>query len=283
MISFVDAHVHPPLEEFLVGPAAPFLAGIAMRTGKEIEPMEATALAGYYRKREGAAVLYGWDAEWTTNRRPLSSADIAAAVETDPEVLVGLGGVDPLKGAAAVAQVHETARLGLAGIALHPAAQGFNPADRTTNPVWEAAAEHDLICVFHTGATMFGAGMPGGGGLRLQRARPINVDALAARLPGLRIVLVHGGMLWLDEAVAVALHKANVFLCLGGQSPLSLGSSVLEAVRGPLAARAIFGSGFPFAEPAQWMDDLVKLNLSQDIADGLIRSNAASLFGFDRS
>jgi predicted TIM-barrel fold metal-dependent hydrolase len=281
VISFVDAHVHPPLEAFLGGPAAPFLPGITARGGRRFEVMDAAALADYYRSRDGAAVLFGWDDEWTTNQRPLSSADIAAAVGVDPGVLVGLGGVDPLKGAAAVGQVHQIARLGLAGMALHPAAQGFNPSDRTTNPVWEAAAEHDLICVFHTGATMFGADSPGGGGLHLERARPINVDAVAARLPELRIVLAHGGTLWLDEAVAVALHKSNVYLCLGGQSPLSLGGDVLEAVRGPLVGRALFGSGFPFAEPGPWIDDLVKLDLPEKVADGLLRANASALFGLE--
>ncbi len=126
---------------------------------------------------------------------------------------------------------------------------------------------------------MFGAGSPGGSGLRLSRGRPINVDPVAARLPSLRVVLVHGGSLWLDEAVEVAKHKANVFLCLGGQSPATLSEPVLDAIRGPLVDRVVFGSGFPFREPEDWIERWAKVETDDDFTRRLLAGNAAELFG----
>jgi predicted TIM-barrel fold metal-dependent hydrolase len=241
--------------------------------------MEWEDLADYYRSRHARAVLLGWDSESTNNRRPFSSRDVASLVEFAPDVFVGLGAVDPSKGAAAVAQVHEAARMGLAGISLYPPTQGRSPSERTTNPVWEAAAGHDLICMFHTGSTLFGAGMPGGAGVRLEPARPLHVDSVAARLPELRIVLAHGGTLWLSEALAVAVHKSNVFLCLGGQSPAALGGEVIDAINGPLSDRVIFGSGFPFAEPDDWIEKWGRLDLGEATTRKVLHDNALALIG----
>lgn len=278
MTAFVDAHVHPPLESYIHGPLEPFLPGLEKRLGSIPDTMDADALAAYYRARGGRGVLFGWDTEWTTGRKAFGSRDVAEAVGAAPDLFVGLGGIDPLKGAAAVGQVHEAARLGLSGIALHPQAQAFDPEGRTTNPVWEAAAEHQMICAFHTGSTLFGSGSAGGGGLRLDRGRPIHVDSIAARLPELRIVLVHGGSLWLDEAVAVALHKSNVFLCIGARRVAGLGEGILEAIRGPLSTRTMLGSGFPFGEPMDAIDQIEKLGLPEDVTDRVLRSNAEALF-----
>jgi predicted TIM-barrel fold metal-dependent hydrolase len=275
--AYIDAHVHPPVAEFLDGPIAPYLGSLREQRDEPVAEMAAGNLAEYYRSRNARAVLLGWDSESVTNRRPFSSTDLAAIVSMAPDTFWGLGAVDPSKGAAAVGQVHETARLGLAGVSMYPMAQGRSPSERTTFPVWEAAAGHDLICMFHTGSTVFGANTAGGGGIRLERGRPLHVDAVAAQFPELRIVLAHGGTLWLDEAVAVASHKSNVYLCVGGQSPARLGEEVIEAITGPLADRVIFGSGFPFAGPDEWIAKLERLDLPPDFAVRLMRDNAAQL------
>jgi predicted TIM-barrel fold metal-dependent hydrolase len=261
--------------DFLNGPLAPYLSGLEEQ-GFSTEPMEAAALVDYYRDREARAVLLGWDAESVTHRRPFGSADIAALVEAAPDVFWGFGAVDPAKGAAAVAQVHEAYRLGLPGVAVHPAAQGRSPGDRTSYPVWEAAADHGMICLFHTGATGLGAGMPGGAGIRLEAADPMGADAVAARLPQLRIVLAHTGTLWREEAVAVATHKPNVYLCLSGES-VAGDEGLKEAIAGPLAGRVMFGSGYPFADPGLGVAEFSRLGLPEPVLRGVLHDNALSL------
>jgi predicted TIM-barrel fold metal-dependent hydrolase len=275
--SFIDLHVHPPAQEFLGGPLAPYLEGLLAAgrvPGADVAPEQ---IAAYYRDLGARAVVLGWDAESATGRYPFSSKRVAALVRAAPDVLWGMGAVDPSKGAAAVAQVHEASRLGLSGIALHPSAQGRSPDDRTAFPVWEAAAGHDLVAAFHTGYPMLGTAMPGGAGMRLEPAHPMAVDVVAARLPELRIVLLHGGTLWLAEALAVALHKANVYLCLGGQNPDELTADLLDALAGPLAERVVFGSGFPFARPESWIDKWGRLGMPADLTERLLGANAARL------
>ena len=146
-------------------------------------------------------------------------------------------------GARAVAGVHSAARLGLSGLAFHPVGQGFDPASRPAFAIYETASEHGMICLFHTGFSRLGSGMPGGTGLRLSHGDPRAVDEVAATFPDLQIVIAHLGRLWRDEAVAVASHKSNVWLNLVGTD----GQSFLDDIDGVDVDRCLFGSDWCFA------------------------------------
>jgi predicted TIM-barrel fold metal-dependent hydrolase len=277
--NFIDCRVHPSVTAVIDGPLAPFLPGFVDDTGFPQTAVDPGEIADYYRSRGGRAVLLGWDSESTTGRRPFGSSDVAALTRAHDDVFLGFGAVDAAKGAAAVGQVHEAARLGLVGVALQPAIQKIGPADRTTAPVWEAAAGHGLICLFHTGATRLGAGMPGGAGVRLSASNPMYIDNIAAQLPDLKIVLAHSGRLWRSEAAAIAAHKANVYLCLGGETLVEPDEELRNAVAGPLATKVLFGSGYPFGDPDSWMATWSGMELSDDATRRVLHDNAAELLG----
>jgi predicted TIM-barrel fold metal-dependent hydrolase len=281
VIRFVDAHVHPPVPAFLNGPVAPYRDQLASFLDRPIIEMDPASLAGFYRERAGMAVLLGWDTESATRLRPLGNEDIAGLVASAPDVFVGMGAVDPRKGARAVAEVHAAARLGLKGISLHPIAQGFDPADRANFPVWETAAGHHLVCLFHTGFTRLGAGSAGGAGLRLGRGRPLGVDVIAAEFPELRILIAHTGALWREEVLHIAAHKANVSICLSGQPPQQLDAEWRDAITSTLATRVVFGSDFPFGSPDRWLDAWAALGLPEDATRRVLRDNAIELLGLD--
>ena len=282
MTAYIDCRVHPPVAALLDGPLAPFLPGLEGVGAVPQAPLEPDEVAEFFRSRHARAVLLGWDSEATTNRRPFGSHDVAELVAGAPDVFIGFGAVDAAKGAAAVAQVHEAARIGLSGLALPPATQHPAPADRATEPVWEAAAGHGLTCLFHTGVTRLGAGMPGGGGVRLSSANPLIIDKIAARLPELRIVLAHTGRLWRSEAFAIAAHKPNVFLCFGGDELIGPDAADLrEAMTGPVEEKILFGSGYPFGDPDKWLAAWSGLGLSDDLLQKVLYDNAAGLLGIE--
>jgi predicted TIM-barrel fold metal-dependent hydrolase len=274
--AFIDLHVHPPVPALLDGPLQPYVPGLEAVTGSAVKRMTSDEVVEFYRERTARAVLVGWDLETAGNRRPFSSADVAGIVATAPDVVAGWGAVDPGKGALAVAQVHEAARLGMKGIAVHPAAQGTGPANRLASSVWEAAADYGLVCLIHTGTTRLGYGSPGGAGVRLAAGNPMHVDAIAARLPHLEVVLAHTGPLWQQEAIAVAAHKSNVYLCPSGATPLSW-PDLGEVAATTLAGRILFGSGFPIGDP----DDLVaswrSSGLQNDVVERVLVGNAEAL------
>lgn len=283
MTRFIDLHVHPPVAEFLEGPFAPFVAGLARHHGAAIRPMSLHDLAAHYRDRDGRAVLLAWDAETATRRRPLSNATVAGFVADHPDVFLGFGSVDPQKGAAAVADVHEARRLGLRGLMVHPAVQRFSPSDRMAYPVWETAEALGLPVLVHSGFTSVGAGETGGSGIQLAHADPLHVDKMAAEFPSLQIVLVHPSWPWTDVAVAVAVHKGNVYLELSGWPPDRLPDVLLDRLDGPLADRVLFGTDFPITTPDAWMEAWNRAGFSEALTRAVLHDNAARLLGLDQA
>ncbi len=281
MTRFIDVHVHPPLEEFYRGAFAPFYSALCDYLGREMPTLTVDEFAEEYRSRDGIAVLWGWDAEAATGRSPFSNARVAEIVATHPDVFVGLGSVDPQKGAAAVAGVHDARRLGLKGIAFHPPAQHFSPADRQAYPIWEVAEEEQLPVFFHSGFTALGAGTPGGSGIRLAGASPMAVDGVATDFPGLAIVLAHPGLPWLDEAVALVRHKANVHLELSGWSPQNLPAVLAEALAGPIIGRVLLGTDFPIHPLEGAVEAWERSRLAKKARRRILVDNAAELLGLE--
>jgi predicted TIM-barrel fold metal-dependent hydrolase len=274
---FVDAHVHPPVASFLEGPIAAFLDDLQAHVDEEIVAQTADELTAFYRSRDAKAVLLGWNSRTKSGLRSLGNKEISALVEHAPEVFYGFGAVDPTGGAGAVAGIHQAARLGLSGLSFHPASERIAPSDRDGRQLWETASEHGLVCLFHTGFTRLGAGVPGGGGVGLEPARPIHVDRVAAAHPGLKVILAHTGPLWLDEAIAITVHKENVHLCLSGVSPKAMSPDLLDLIRGPLLQRVHFGSDYPFGSPDSWLAEWDSLGLSDDVSRAVLVDNIEAL------
>ena len=99
-------------------------------------------------------------------------------------------------------------------------------------------AEAKLPALFHTGQTGIGAGMPGGGGLRIKYSNPIHLDDVAADFPDMPIIMAHPSVPWQDEALSVAPHKPNVYIDLSGWSP-----KYFEPQAGPVREHAAQGQG----------------------------------------
>jgi len=274
---FIDAHVHPPVSALFDGPLAPHMEGLRRYLGDELRPQDPEDVVEFYRSREARAVLLGWDSSAMIRSRALGNRDIADLVALAPDVFWGFGAVDPAAGAGAVAGVHQAARLGLRGLSFHPAAQQRSPAHHNARPIWESAAEHGLICLIHTGFTRLGAGTRGGGGIGLEPARPLFVDRVAAEHPALEVILAHTGSLWLDEAIAVVVHKTNVRLCLAGLSPKAMSPDLLELIRGPLRHRVHFGSDYPFGSPDAWLAEWDSLGFSAEINRAVLHDNILGL------
>jgi predicted TIM-barrel fold metal-dependent hydrolase len=245
--------------------------------GEPIQVQTVDEIADYYRSRSAKAVLLGRNAASKSGLRSFGNRDVADLVDHAPDIFYGFGAVDPTGGAAAVAGIHQAVRLGLSGLTFHPAAERVAPSGRDGRQLWETAAEHGLVCLIHSGFTRLGANLPGGEGVGLEQARPIHIDRVAAEHPGLRIILAHSGALWLDEAIAIAVHKSNVHLCLSGISPKTMGSELLDLIRGPLRNRVHFGSDYPFGTPDGWITEWDSLGLPEAVSRAVLVDNVAAL------
>jgi hypothetical protein len=274
----VDFHVHVPTEAWVCGCVGPYLPSIEryFRRAPVVESVD--ELQERYAGLDVVGVLLGWDAERATGRAPLDNAQLADVCARSDGRFVGFGCVDPLR-PDALERLRAFPGLGLRGLKLHPTLQAFDPADPALDPFFATAAELGLVVVTHAGTSALGAGEPGGQGLRIDLARPLLLDPVAARHPGLQIVLAHVGWPWHLEALAMALHKSNVWLDISGWRYRYLPEDVLRETRTRLRGRVLFGTDFPMFDPAEQLDELAALGLPDEVADRVLRANAAELLG----
>jgi predicted TIM-barrel fold metal-dependent hydrolase len=276
----VDVHVHVEVshghlslpEHLMSGSAAYFK--VAERTKTVAE------LAAYYRERRMAAVVFTVDAESATGHPPIASEEIAEACAEHADVLIPFASVDPWRGTAAVRQARALIeKHGVRGFKFHPSLQAFHPNDHVMYPLYEVLAEHRAIALFHSGQTGIGAGLPGGGGIRLKYANPLLVDDVAADFPDLPIVLAHPSFPWQDEALAVATHKPTVHIDLSGWSPKYFPPLLVRYANTLLRDKVLFGSDFPVITPDRWLADFDTLEIKPEVRPMILKDNAVRLLG----
>jgi uncharacterized protein len=275
----IDVHTHAernagepqdPVTAEVLGAAARYFGG---------SPSQPTAqeVAEYYRERRMAAVVFNVDDEAGMGRRRLGNDEVLAAAEANPDVLIPFGSVDPHKGKLGVREARELIERGVRGFKFHPNTQAFSPDDRDFYPLYAEIAQAGLIALFHSGTTGIGAGMPGGGGVRLKYSNPMLVDDVAADFPELDIILAHPSFPWQEEALAVATHKPNVYIDLSGWSPKYFPEILVQYINTRLKDKMLFGSDYPLITPDRWLADFEKLPIRDEVRPLVLKENAARL------
>jgi predicted TIM-barrel fold metal-dependent hydrolase len=160
------------------------------------------------------------------------------------------------------------------GFKFHPTVQAFFPNDHDAYPLYEVIAEAGLPALFHTGQTGIGAGMPGGGGLRLKYSNPIYLDDVAADFPDMPIIMAHPSVPWQDEALAVATHKPNVYIDLSGWSPKYFPPQLVQYANGQLKHKMLFGSDYPLITPDRWLKDFNDAGFKPEVHELILKQNA---------
>ena len=282
----VDMHVHAEIsadghlslpEHLMAGSARYFKTD-----GDRTPTMD--QIAAYYRQRRMAAVVFTVDAQTATRHPPISSAEVAEACAEHADVLIPFGSVDPGRGGDAVHQARSlAARYPIRGFKFHPSLQAFHPNDPTVYPLYEALQELGLIALFHSGQTGIGAGLPGGGGIRLKYANPMALDDVAADFPDLKIVIAHPSFPWQDEALAIATHKPNVYIDLSGWSPKYFPPQLVRYANTLLRDKVLFGSDFPLLTPDRWLADFETLDIRPEVRPLILKENAARLLGLSNA
>ena len=237
-------------------------------------------IADYYRTRSMAAVVFTVDAESATGHPPISNREVALACAEHADALIPFASLDPWRGRAAVAEARVlVGEYGVRGFKFHPSLQAFHPNDRMAYPLYEAISELGVPALFHSGQTGIGAGVAGGGGIRLKYANPLLLDDVAVDFPELRIIIAHPSFPWQDEALAVAVHKPSVYIDLSGWSPKYFPANLVRYANSLLQDKVLFGSDYPLITPDRWMADFAELDMKPDVVPKIMKLNAARLLG----
>lgn len=235
-------------------------------------------MAAYYRERRMAFVVFTVDQERGMGIKRISNEEVAESAHEHADVCIAFASIDPARGRMAVREARRLIKdFGVKGFKFHPIIQGFFPNDREVYPLYEVIAEARLPALFHTGQTGIGAGMPGGGGLKLKYGNPIYLDDVAADFPDMPIVLAHPAVPWQEEQLSVALHKPNVYIDLSGWSPKYFEPKLVQYANTLLKDKVLFGSDNPVILPERWIADFEKLPIKPEVRPLIMKENAAKL------
>ena len=236
-------------------------------------------VAGYYRERGMAAVVFSVDFELNTGEVTVSNDEVLEVAAANDDVLIPFVSVDPHRGAQAVSEARRLIEKGARGFKFHPNLQAFFPNDRMAYDLYSVIEEAGLPALFHTGHSGMGSGLPGGGGFRLKYSNPMHVDDVAVDFPAMPIVLAHPSFPWQEEAISVALHKAQVHIDLSGWTPKLFPPVLIHHINRGLRHKVLFGSDYPVLTPDRWLADFEQIDISEDVRPLILKENAARLLG----
>lgn len=272
-----DGHEHYALDDELLDASAKYFRSDDNRT-PTVEH-----LADYYRERNMAAVIFTVDASTGLGHPGLSSEEIATIAAKHNDVLIPFGSVDPHAPDAVQRARRLVTEYGVLGFKFHPSLQAFQPNDEKYYPLYEALEELGVIGLFHTGQTGIGGGLPGGRGIKLRYSDPMLLDDVAADFPTLQIILAHPSVPWVDSAISMATHKANVHIDLSGWSPKYFPAQLVRQANSLLKHKVLFGSDYPVINPDRWMAAFEDLEIKDEVRPLILKENAVRLLGLRRA
>jgi predicted TIM-barrel fold metal-dependent hydrolase len=274
----IDVHTHAEVSSR--DPQAPTaFQKAAQKYFKHENPRPSIAeIAGYYRERKIACVIFPVDGERATGDKPVSNEEVAELAAEHADIMIPFASVDPMRGAAAVREAKRMIDdFGIKGFKFHPQYQEFFPNDRAAYPVYEAIEAAGLPSVFHTGHSGMGTGLPGGGGIRLKYGNPMDVDDVAVDFPGMPIILAHPSWPWQDEALSICLHKPQVYIDLSGWSPKYFPPQLVQFANTQLKHKVLFGTDYPLITPDRWLEDFAAIDIRDEVRPLILKENAARL------
>jgi len=222
-------------------------------------------------------------------RRGQGNDEVEAAFKRYPDFIVGLAHV--VLDVDTPQQVREYAQRGFRGLKVILPSRNYD--DPAYYPIYQEAAAHGLVILFHTGVV--GSRIDDPQTVRLRpygassaRMHPIFLDTIALALPSLKIIGAHVGYPMYDEACAIARFRPFVFFDISGG----------ETVRRDLVTRNLLGERIDWtkvvfgsdasADPARiaaearsWMAALRDKGVGEEELNLLFYRNAASLFGLE--
>jgi predicted TIM-barrel fold metal-dependent hydrolase len=240
-------------------------------------------MAAYFRASNVRAILdFGF-----TKTMPLDEVVPLHdyAIETQrrfPDVILGNWlQIDPRHGEKGAQELERVIRAssGFVGYCVSASGMGFTADHEVYRPFYEVLQAHKrpaLILVGHTGS---GAGLPGGGGLKLDMCHPRYVDYVAADWPNLTIVAGRPAWPWQDEMISILIHKPNVWAELHGWSPKYLTDALKKDIRSRLKKKVMFGGDYPLFRYERLLADWKDLGYDDAILEGVFSGNAKRLLG----
>ena len=150
-------------------------------------------------------------ADWLAHRT--ANDAVEQATRKHPDIIIGFAYL-PL-GEQGPDQVRQYHARGFRGLKMIRPPSPYD--DKAYYPVWEAAEELGLVCLFHLGIVAR-TPMDKQHDINNERHRPVYLDTIARAFPTLKIIGAHFGNPWYEEAAMICRWNPNLYFDLSGSS-----------------------------------------------------------------
>jgi predicted TIM-barrel fold metal-dependent hydrolase len=200
---------------------------------------------------------------------------IAKVCSRYPDRFSGLAGVDPTRGMAGLRELaFAIDEMGFVGAHLYPHWFGLAPDHARYYPYYAKCAELDVPIMMQIGHNLVysrGRRLPSVG-------RPICLDTVAIDFPELRLIGIHIGVPWTDEAISMAWKHENVFLAGDAYAPRHWPASFVHYANTYGSHKVLFGTDWPVIDPERAIEEIAALKLRPEAHAKLMRDNALAVF-----
>ena len=83
----------------------------------------------------------------------------------------------------------------------------------------------------------------------------------------------------MEEQIAVALHKPNVYIDLSGWAPRFIPEALVRETNTRLQDKVLFGSDFPYLTPDRWLKGFDSLPIDDEVRPKVLVENARRVLG----
>lgn len=214
------------------------------------------------------------------------AGDLAACVARAPGRRVGMVGLNPLRPDAGEV-LDRALELGLHGVSISPADQGYRPTHDDCLALLErcAAARLPVLAAnprLHSAESV------------LEFARPVLLDEVMRQMPGLTLIYGDLGHGWVDETLTLVAKHERCYAEISGvvRRPWSLYGTLMSAFERGLLRKLLFGSGYPDETPERAIERIYTINtvragsslptIPREALRGLVERDALSCLGIRR-
>ncbi len=192
-----------------------------------------------------------------------------------PNRFSGLAGVDPSRGIGQLKDLdYAVSELGFVGAHLYPHWFGLAPNHAKYYPVYARCAELDIPIMMQIGHNLVYSRerrLPSVG-------RPITLDQVAIDFPELKLIGIHIGVPWTEEAISMAWKHENVYLGGDAYAPKHWPKQFVHYANSYGSHKVLFGTDWPVIDPERAVREVAELGMRPESHRRLMRENALAVF-----
>jgi uncharacterized protein len=202
-------------------------------------------------------------------------ARVAKVCAKHPDRFSGLAGVDPFRGIAQLKDLDQAVNeLGFVGAHLYPHWFGLAPDHAKYYPIYARCAELDIPIMMQIGHNLVYSAerrLPSVG-------RPITLDTVAIDFPTLKLLGIHVGVPWTEEAISMAWKHDNIYLGGDAYAPKHWPKAFVHYANTYGSRKVLFGTDWPVIDPERAVKEVADLGLQPESHRRLMRDNALAVF-----